>query len=94
MPITDAYIDEIKRKIDEKGNGEIDRMELALLVGIYQKVERIEKDNRTNPMHKIGEAMRENKGFTFLLGLIIWILVILFPQMLVSLMGIDHIVAP
>ena len=83
-PITDAYIAEIERKIQEGGNGDVDRMELALLMAIYKKVTCLED----NPSIKFGEAVKDNKGLTAFIAFLFWLLVILIPQSLVRLLGI------
>ena len=87
MPITDAYIAEIQRKIDEGGNGDVDRMELALLMAIYKKVDCIE----SNPAVKFGEAIKENKGLTAFFAFLFWLFVVFIPQTLIRLVGWDHI---
>jgi len=85
MPITEAYITEIERKINSGSNGDVDRMELALLMAIYKKVECIEK----NPAVKIGEAIKNNKGMTILAGFMFYIFMILIPQAFARLLGFD-----
>ena len=94
MPITKAFIEEIERQIDKGNNGDVDRMELRLMMGIYNKIVELEVNLKTNPIHRLGEVMRDNKCFALLVSFIVWVLAILFPQMIVALMGIDHIVAP
>ena len=90
MAITEAYIDEIQRKIDEGGNGDVDRMELALLVAIYKKVDCIEK----NPAVKFGESINNNKAVTILIVFLLWVFVVFIPQTLFRLVGWEDILAP
>ena len=90
MPVTEAYIEEIKRRIERGDNGDVDLMELALLAAIYEKVECIED----NPSIKFGEAVRNNKGLTAFLAFISWFILILLPQAFIQLMGWDHFIAP
>ena len=86
MPhITDAYIAEIERKINDGGNGDVDRMELALLMAIYKKVDCLEN----NPSIKFGEADKNNKGLTAFIAFLFWLLVILIPQTLMQVLGIS-----
>ena len=85
MPITEAYIAEIQRKIDEGGNGDVDRMELALLMAIYKKVECIE----SNPAVKLGETIKNNKGATVFFSILFYIFFILIPQGFTRLLGFD-----
>ena len=87
MPITDAYIAEVQRKIDEGGNGDVDRMELALLMAIYKKVDCLEE----NPAVKFGEVIKENKGLTAFFVFLFWLFVVFIPQTLVRLIGWDHV---
>ena len=83
-PLTDAYREEIERKIDEHGNGDVDRMELTLLMAIYKKVENLE----VNPAIKFGESIKNNKGLTAFIVFVFWLLVILIPNTLVQFMGL------
>ena len=94
MPITKAYIAEIERKIDEGGNGDVDRMELALLMAIYKKVDCLENKQENNIAYRFGEALGNNKGLYLFMGFIMWLVLIFFPQLLVSLLGYDHLIAP
>lgn len=86
--ITDAYIDEIERKIDEGGNGDVDRMELALLMAIYNKVDCLEN----NPAVKFGEAVKENKALAAFAVFLFWLFVVFLPQTLIRLIGWDHLI--
>jgi len=83
--ITDAYIEEIERKINDGGNGDVDRMVLALLMAIYQRMDCIED----NPTIKFGEAVKNNKGLTAFIAFLFWLLVVLIPQTLVRIVGIS-----
>ena len=94
MPITEAYIAEIERKINEGGNGDVDRMELTLLMAIYKKVTCLEERQDKNITFRLGEALREHKGLYVFIGFIMWLTLIFFPQLLVQLLGYDHILAP
>ena len=89
MPITEAYIEQIEKKIDEGGNGDVDRMELTLLMAIYNRVECLDK----NPAVKLGAAVKNNKGLTAFFAFLFWFFVVFLPQTLIKLIGLDTLIA-
>lgn len=100
VELTDAYIAQIREKIARKTNGDVDEMILALVYASYarlgdldDKMGCLEKKVEKNLAFQFGHFVRENRGLTAFLMLLVYLLTILIPEWLLNivanLVGVD-----
>jgi len=85
IEITEAYIKQIKQKIEDDENGDVDTMILSLVYANYSHMQAIE----CNPAIKLGSFIKQNKTLAAFLGFVFYVLTVLVPELVLKLLGVN-----